>query len=293
MSTEIPLTHHADSPRVPAENHLPAHLVAALGLGAAGGFGYVVGDWVSAGFLLLVVLRAYTGYWAGGIKIASGVMGLLAAIKFSRLLAPHVAVWSDQYVDLPPTFQEPLSIAAAGLLLVVSVVVTMRVLGHLLLASKPRWKSVDRWVGLTAGGMQGVLIGLIVLFGIVMLEPVAAEYAKSGQNLDKAGPLASWPTKVAQVSEQIRESSIGTVMESMEPVRERFNSRFDEMRKSVETKRESVQSPHRSQLMRMVQEIQADPAARHRLQSTLGVDDNTLRTILDAPEFERHLLGGQ
>jgi len=266
-------------------SHLGVHVLIALLIGVAVGFGNIVGDWVSAGFLFLVIFMAYIGYWSGGVKIASSVLSLLAAIRFAPTFSPYVAEWCDELVAIPDAFREPISLVGAGILTALVVVITLRVTASFVFQSKPGWKHVNRWFGLAAGLVQGVVIGAIILLGIGMLEPIAKQQLASRGRAKVGGFVQQWPGKVVAFSKTIKESTIG---KAVEPMQDRFRGKLDKMSGAMVSQTDNDGSLHRK-LMKMVKDVREDPTSRKHLARTLGVDEGTLQNVFESPKFDKTL----
>ncbi len=249
------------------------------------GFAFVANDWVTAGFVVLVMVAAYFGYWSGVIKIASGVLGILAAVRFARPFSPLVASYSDRLFDAPERFREPLSMGCAGVLVAIVVILALRIAGYVIFRSKPQLRGTDRCLGATAGAIQGVVISGVILFAAVMLEPVAEQHiARQGEG-QTDGVLDQLLVKIVSFTKLARQSAMGPVMEAMVPWQDRFQERVQEMTETIVAN--GVDDPSFQQALRqLVEDVRKDPEKQRLLSSQSGIDEQRLRSILDSAEFE-------
>ena len=268
-----------------SSNHGTIHILLALGMGAALGFACVVGDWISATFVFLIIFMAYLGYWSGVIKIAAGLLGLLAAIRFAQPVSPFVSQFCHQLFEVPERYEQIISIGCAGILVAIAVMLTLRIAAHFVFRSKPQWKGIDRWMGAAFGAVQGVVISAIVLFSAVILEPIAEQQMARRDGEVSVGYLDELPAKVISFTQLARNSSMGTIITAMEPLQDRFNEQVQEMTESITTNQE-FEGQFGQTLMQMVQEFRDDPEAVRIISSRSGIEQEKIRSILDSQEFE-------
>ena len=157
---------------------------------------------------------------------------------------------------------------------------------------KPHWKGVDRWTGALAGAVQGVAISAVLLFGLVVLDPIAKEFEARSRNGPSMGMLDQFPRKVADFTEGARASAIGTLMEKMDPAGQRYNQRVQKMAKSI-TVNMHKDAPFEEKMNEILQEFRGDPQAQRVLSERSGIDRKTLRRILHSPEMDRAIRDGR
>ena len=268
-----------------SSSHIMAHIFLAVGLGAAVGFAGISDDWIAAGFVILVTLAAYFGYWSGVVKIAASVLGILAAIRFAGPFSPLVADYSDRLFDVPERFRGLISIGCAGVLVAIVVIVSLRIAGHVIFRSNPQLRVTDRWMGAAIGAIQGVIISAMILFAAMMLEPIAAKHVTSNSEIQSFGVLDQLPSNIVSFTQLARQSSVGTLMDAMVPWQDGFNERVQKLTETIVTNNGDDASLQQA-LKQLVEDVRNDPNKQKSLSSQSGIDEQTLRSILDSSEFE-------
>ena len=165
---------------------------------------------------------------------------MLLAIRYAVVVAPKVAPYLDRFVDLPPSLREPIVVFAGGCLIAVAAYLVARIAHGLVLHSMPQWKGIDRWLGAALGAVQGVIISLILLFSLLVLEPIAQRHLAGAQS-GAEWSLLPMSAKVVNWSAKVRLSSVGVLMDEMEPLRLRFNDRLQHLTETISA--EAMQEP--------------------------------------------------
>jgi len=274
-------------------SHGVGKVFVAIGLGGIVGLALAVGDWVSAAFLLLVLGMSVRGYLLGAMKIASGILGLLAAIKWAPILSPYLAEVpqlinvADRWNQVPETPREFIVVLSAGLLIGVLVMSLIRVLASSLHRSKPRWKWVDSWLGATFGGIEGVVLSALIVFTALMLEPIARKQLEKGSHEGAENFSHVWAQGVVTLTRSVLKSSAGKFLNSLEPLRVRFNQQMESM--TQDTQGDAAHDTFQGSLRRMIEQMKNDPAARSELAEKTKLDDQSLQSLLDSQEFNQTL----
>ena len=235
------------SPSRTSTSFSPASMLLALGFGAVLGCGFVLHDWLSAGVLLLVLLGCCRGYRRGGLKIAGTVLGLLVAVHFAEPCAELLAPYFQRWIRVGDEYQGVAQLAAAGCLLALGVFLVFRLLAQLVFATRPGWQRTDQWLGGVLGGVQGALLSLIVLFAIIMLEPVARQCLSAVAPSHPSVQLVA--ARVVAVNEQARQGLMQPVIEAMQPMQVRVYRRASDLAQRMESDQPST-GPHAIMLLR-------------------------------------------
>lgn len=166
----------------------------------------------------LLALAVLNGYRVGGLKVASGVLGLLAG----ALLGVPVGRWTEGLTGPLLGFSglsgRLVSILVAGVLL---AVLASFLLDHFLgrrLRERPAAARWDRWVGSGLGAAQGLLLVFVVLWGVLSLEPVAAARMTTppaGRDTGADDPTAA---RIAALAGAVHDSFLGRAAEAVNPV---------------------------------------------------------------------------
>jgi uncharacterized membrane protein required for colicin V production len=275
-----------------AVSHGVGRMLLAIGVGAVVGLALIVGDMVAAAFLGFILLMGIRGYQLGAMKIASGILGLLAALQWARALAPQLAKVTVEWKQIPEPARGWLSLIGAGLLVGVTVMLVARILARALFRSKPHWKWVDRWFGAAMGGAEGIVLSVILMFAALMLEPIARQHLQTGGRVAAGRFSRAWPNTVLALTESVRESSTGKILESLEPLRMRFNQQFQDLTGGAGADGGSEDS-FQGQLKQLIEQMRGDRGARDIISSRTGLEDAQLRSLLDSPEAEKERKRGR
>ena len=208
-------------------------ILLALGLGGVVGFATISDDWISAGCVFLVLCATYLGYRNGATKISTGVIGMLIAIRYAAPLAKMMAPCSAWLVNLPASLQQLVILIAAGCLIAILVYSALRIASGLVFHSKPHWKAVDRWLGAAMGLVQGIVISIFLLFSLVILEPIAQKQLRRSHEAQSDGLVRLVSANVVDWSAQLRHSSMGALMEAMDPIRVHLDNRVHNLSKAI------------------------------------------------------------
>ncbi len=204
-----------------------------MALGGVVGFAAISDDRISAGCAILVLCATYFGYRNGATKIATGVIGMLMAIRYAAPLAKMMAPCSAWLVNLPASVQPLVMLSVAGCLIAILVYSVLRMASGRVFRSKPHWKAVDRWLGAALGLVEGVVISLLLLFSLVILEPIAQKQLRRPHEANSAELAQLVSTNIVDWSAQLRQSSMGTLMEEMDPIRVHFDNRVQDLSKAM------------------------------------------------------------
>ncbi len=209
-------------------------------------------------------------------------MGAVSLALFGK--SPQLANATAEWNQIPGSLREWISLICAGLLIGLMVILVTRFFAHALFHSKPSWKWADHWLGATFGGFEGVILSAIFLFAAMMLEPMAIQQLTIA-NRDGTGSLSrAWPNSIITVTQSVRESAVGNTLESLKPFKNRFDQQMQTLTRAV-NENDGQNNLFQDKLMKMIDQMKSDPAARSILSSKTNLDDASLRTLLDSQEF--------
>lgn len=270
----------------PATSVTVLHGLLGLGVGAIVGFGYVIGDVVSAALLLLALLLAYRGYWVGMIAIAASLLGLLAAFRFAGPMGPGAIRLAEPFVTIPDAFRPLAGIVLAGILTASLVTLAVRLAGRLMLRVVPHGSLLNQWVGAGLGGIQGVAVATLLILGVQLLAPQARQTIQQPQTAPTEKWIEGLCHYIVAASEATEESSLGAMIACLAPSGEQFELHVHEMAQTITS--HQPDSFHAA-LVKMAQGIRHDPQALQDLSEKVGVDAETLQRVMDSPQFSEAL----
>ncbi len=169
-------------------------------------------------FAGLIVLAALQGLWRGAAEITGLVIGMLLAMLLAPTVGPALEGVIGGIAGTGGVMNRVISIAVVGLVLVVLGWGIGAVVGRKVMKGRPAWRVWDRYAGGAIGGIEGVLLALMLLWAPVAMEPIARARVED----DVA--LGVEPTPAAKVAvrmaEAVRESALGGVVEATNPLPE-------------------------------------------------------------------------
>lgn len=171
-------------------------------------------------FVPFVALAALNGYRVGGLKVVAAVLGLVIGAVLALPAGRACEGLVGRGLGLTGLTNRLASIVVAGILLAILAAFLLDLLIGRRLRRKPAVARLDKWVGSGLGMAQGVLIALVLLWGILTLEPVAnarIAMASDGANAGQADPTASRIVSLARV---IRASTVGRIADAANPLAE-------------------------------------------------------------------------
>ncbi|HEY6563922.1 MAG TPA: CvpA family protein, partial [Pirellulaceae bacterium] len=263
----------------------PGQVLLALGAGAALGFGWVAEDWIASGWILLVLLLALRGFHHGGAALAASVLAMLAAFRWSASLAPLASTILPEFVAVPASHKGFVDLAVSGLSIALCVYIAVRIFAMLIFAILPGLTSINRWIGGLLGALQGGLLGALVLFAGLVLEPAAARQIRSDATPSGHPLIQQLSGYVVTFVQRARRSSIRPVLAAMDPLKRDLHQRAQQMAKTISLR--TVTDPGtQAGLEQMAQDLRHDEAALHDFATQFGLDEASVRAVLESSDFQ-------
>jgi len=208
MSEESPIT---TRPRMGALWALLL-VVAVLGL-----FGYFCNqsDWISAAATLAVGFAAFGGFKTGAFK----ALALLASATATFYLAPYLGMQVEttfsNWVGTTGLTNRFYAVLVTGLVVfLITLIVTLK-LGNRVLQGRPKTTLLNHWLGFLIGGIQGFLVVVILLGGMVTIQKVNAE--RLSERIPPTGRAKVLAEILDKTSEQTQASRLAPIIASFNP----------------------------------------------------------------------------
>ena len=262
----------------------------ALGAGATIGFGLIAKDWITASFMLAILIMSLRGFSKGGATIAASVLAMAAGVHWAELAAPTTSETLDNFFNIPDQFREPASLVGAGILIAACVYLVTRVSRFWILKSLPFLKRIDQWVGAVMGAVQGGLLVVLVLFSASTVEPIAQRQARQPYDQQSNPVTRRVCDNVIRFMDSARESSLRPVLSAMDPLKKRINDQAQEMAHQL-SQRPALDPAMHTGLRSMADQLRNDPDALRNFSSRFGIDETSVRTVLESEKF-RAMIGG-
>lgn len=285
-----PPAHAASKPR--CSRFFLALLIAG---GLCSGLAIALGSPATKVLVPFLALAMLNGYRSGGLKVVAGLFGL----GVGGLLALPVGQACEGLVGracgLTGLTGRMAGIAVAGILLAIVAALLADFFVGRKLRRRPAVARYDKWLGSGLGLAQGALLALVVFWGILVLEPVAA--ARLATAADGAEPIEPDPaaSRIVGLVQLARESFAGRIADASNPLAE---ARFVTLpRKGLAMLNDPValeafhnhpavqRVSERPVVKEVVEALAADPQINEMLQSDQGLSQRDLLVILGNPKL--------
>jgi Colicin V production protein len=293
-----------DEPHADEELEPPSWLGWAY-LGVIGGSGLLVvlawmqGDTVAA--IAAAILGAGTaqGLWRGAARI----VGFLAATLLAMVLAPRVGPFIEGPVaSLAGTgglANRLLATVVAGIVIIALGSVIVGLFARRLMTGRANWRAWDRAAGGGLGAVEGLLLVMLLLWGIKAIEPIAR--VRAGASVDQEARVIDQGTHAAPTT-TIRErhlvadrvlrwadavdgSALGGVARRTNPIADselmKIIDDFAVISRSPEARAWLFESP-------VMKKIEALPSIQHAIE--VARNDPQLSGLYDASGISREAL---
>ena len=262
-------------------------------LGVASVLALIFGNLVTGVFVLFVALAAVNGYWVGASRITAVFGGMfVAAILAVPLGRAFEGVFSAALGSSGLT-NRMVSIAMLALIIVVVVTIALQVVIGRVVKKKPQWKRYDKLIGSGLGLAEGTLLGFLLIWAVLSLEPIAVtSLAQTGepQNATRPNPVSQ---KIVALAKVARESSVGQIADAVNPLDEmRLITMFENglivlndpaIREAFVTHPTIEGLRQRPAVQQALEMLAADPKINQIIESEGSISGEELRAILDSP----------
>jgi len=251
----------------------------------------LLGNTVTAMFFVFVALAVINGYWFGASKVAAIFGGLIAAALLAAPLGQALEGVVGGVLGTSGLTNRLVSIVLIGLIIIAVVTAALQVVIKKWMEDRPDLKPLDRPIGAGLGLFEGVLLGFLVIWSLLSLEPVAATGVEASKSSPDAAPNPA-AEKVVAVAESARESFIGRLADTINPMKNmRVLTLFQKvlvvlnnpMARDAFVKHEAIvgirERPTVKKAMKMLEE---DEQVMAMIQSKDGISGGDLRKILDS-----------
>ncbi|TWT91291.1 CvpA family protein [Stieleria varia] len=241
----------------PEPIRMPPKLRWALVIGALGGFACFAyqRDFVTATFIAVTGLSALSGFRVGVARLFSCVLGFALAYRFAPGLGTTYEYQFSRVLETSGLTNRFLSIAVIGIVISALVCFLSHKIITRFMERRRNWAVADRYVGCITGLGQAAFATLLLLGGILYLEPMMPTQA------DGVEPNAAnrW---VVNLADNTRTSKVGPIVKQYNPF-----EYFDVLRQ-VGTTQKAVR-------------VLSDPQNLRRM-----IDDPSIRQLQEEPEFQ-------
>jgi hypothetical protein len=253
----------------------------------------IFGDLVTGLFVVFIALAVVNGYWIGASRIAALLGGLLVAAVLTVPLGKAFEGVLGAVLNLTGLTSRLVSIALVAVINVLAVTVILQIVIGRLHKRKPEWRRHDRLVGAGLGLAEGALLGLLLIWSILSLEPIATSSLVMTDGPQRPGRSNLVSQRVAAIADVARRSAVGRFADATNPLTEiRLITLLEDsliVMNDPAAQEAFVSHPaidrirQRPSVQRVMDMLTTDPQIAPILESGEEITSNDLRTILDSP----------
>ncbi|MBI1368565.1 MAG: hypothetical protein GC162_07905 [Planctomycetes bacterium] len=292
----LPTSHGRTSARVSATGDAESFDMPALKWSVLGGMTVIaamtllLGNLVTGLFFLFVLLAMINGYWFGASKVAAVFGGLIAAALLAAPLGRAFEGLTASILGTTGMTNRMISIALFAVVIVIGATALLQMGIGQWMKRKPHWRPFDRPLGACLGIFEGTLLGFLIIWSILSLEPIAAAGAAAAQEPDAApNPAAQ---AVVAIAHSAHESAVGQIASAVNPMRDiRVFSLFEKVlivlnnpaaRDAFANHPAVAAIQERPTVQKAMEMLKADPDLMAIIESKDGITGEGLRKILDS-----------
>lgn len=165
----------------------------------------------------LLTLAALNGYRVGGLKVIAAVVGLIVGTVLGVPLGRVCEGLVGRFSGLTGLTNRLVSVGLCAVLVAVLVAWAISFWPGRRLRRLRRFVVWDRRVGTLLGAAQGSVVALVLLWAVLVLEPVAAARVAMDRGGPDAGRRDPTAVRLVELAGTIRQSVIGRVADSVNP----------------------------------------------------------------------------
>lgn len=269
-----------------------------VGLFAAGiSYYWMQEDHVTASVLAAVMVAGFSGYRMGAVKLLGFFGGAATAIAYAPDWGRSYEQQVAEFLGTTGLTSRVVGIGAIGIGITLGTMIGMAIISRVLFEDRPVLESINRWLGFLFGGAQGTGIVLLLLGGILLVEPMAKERVAARTEGSAFAHAVS--KRVVKVAAQTRASQVGpTVMEynpferipQLARLREHMKLARDPQRLSrLMESPDFEQLTQRPAMRRAIDTLSSDAEIQQVLRSGEPIDSQTAMTLMSNPTIMKLL----
>ena len=256
-------------------------------------------DHVTATALVAVTIAGFSGYRMGAAKLIAFFGGLALALiyapTFGQQLEPKFAEWfgTEGFAN------RMLSMGAAGIGILMAFALMVRLLTRRLLEERPLLQGLNQWGGFSFGVVQGAGVVLLMLGGLLIVEPMVKNRLYSGRGSGSSKMQKAVGRRLMEIAEQTRQSAVAPWVLAYNPFEqvpqlERLHLSMKVFSDPQQLNR-LMQSDQLSQLQQdpsiqqAIDQLSEDPQLRSFFAAGNSVDHKAALSLMDNPAIMKVL----
>jgi uncharacterized membrane protein required for colicin V production len=260
---------------------------------AAGAAGYVwwLGDHVAATALAAITIMGFGGYRVGATRIAGFLIGLATAVVYAPGFGGALEANFAEWFGMTGLANRIASVGAVGIGITLAAMIVAAILSRFLFGKRPLLRAGDRWIGFGVGTLQGAIVMLLLLGGMLEVEAMAKQRVESRIADDELRHAVA--VQVVKVAEKTRESRIASLVSTYNPfdrvpqlrsLRRRVQVISDPAKLNDLVQHPSMERfTERPQVRKAIDNLTADPQLQQALQSGQPIDQKTALSLMNNP----------
>lgn len=285
--------HDEDRPELPRMGK-PMFLFWCLLFGGVGYFFFDKHDYVGMAGTAAIAIACFSGFHMGASRIAASLIAIAAAVA----LAPQLGVSQEhhfsEWFGTTGLANRFLSVGVIGLLIMLVASVIAVIITNRFMKNRPRLAMSNCWLGFMIGGAEGAIAILLLLGGILIIEPLETERAHLRGKDDVRGQAVG--NAITTVAFKTRASQLGPVIDKYNPF-----TRIPQLNKIEKVQQavgvlsnpakidELIHHPditrlqERPEMKHAVDKLMSDPEIKQILYSGKSIDRAGAMTLLKHP----------
>ncbi len=171
-------------------------------------------------FVTLIVLTSLNGYWLGASRLAAGFAGTILAILLAVPAGHACEGLLHAIFNTSGLVNRLLSIGTGGAIVALVASVALAFPVRWLTKKHPTWRRFDKSLGTGLGGLEGVLLGLMLLWGIFTVQPIAERVMADAAQAQEGAEVSRLVRRVVSVARSARATAIGRMIGDINPLKE-------------------------------------------------------------------------
>ena len=202
---------------VPTRPRMGALWALLLVFAALGSFGYFCNqsDWISAAATLSIGFAAFGGFKTGAIKALAFLTSATATFYLAPYLGMQVESTFSNWVGTTGLANRFYSVLVTGMLVFLTTVIVTIKIGNRILEGRPKTTLLNHWLGFLLGGIQGFLVVVILLGGMVTIQKVNAERLR--ERIPPTGRAKILAEILDKTSEETQASRLAPIIARINP----------------------------------------------------------------------------
>lgn len=252
---------------------------------------------------VLFALCVLQGLWRGASELAGLLVGSVLAIALAPPIARGVEAPIGAAFGTTGLVNRFAAIALIGGVIIIAVGSVGGVVARRLMRDRPHWRRWDRYLGGAFGVVEGLVLGLMVLWVPLALEPIAesrlarTEWDDYAQTDSPPAPPPPGARAVLRMAREVRESVLGGVAQATNPVPGSdllaLAADFAAVSRDPAAMDHLMSSPVMEEIQAMpsvvksLELMRADDEVRAVIEGGRGVTADFLRTLVTSPTVLR------